>query len=99
MIIESITNSAYQAYDSIREHAPTIAPPSQILKNIAKIVLPAIALAGMGALPVADAGIFSGIAVAAGCVGMGVIFPASLFWSAAPCYDVAMLATVNPLIP
>ena len=73
--------------------------PQRILNNVSKIALPAIALATALYLPGADAGIFSGVIVGLGCVGAGIVCPASLFWAAAPCYDAAMLATINPLLP
>jgi hypothetical protein len=34
-----------------------------------------------------------------GCVGAGILFPANLFWAAAPCYELTMIATANPLLP
>lgn len=76
-----------------------LSTPSQMISKATKIALPVIALVAASHLSGVDAGIFSGVVVGLGCVGAGVVFPASLFWGAAPCYEAAMLATANPLIP
>ena len=82
-------------------HIPKInrANSQQILNNVSKIALPAIALIGASYLPGTDAGLFSGLAVGVACFGAGAAFPGNLFWAAAPCYEAAMIATANPLLP
>lgn len=69
------------------------------LKKITKIALPAIALVAVSCLPVVEGGIYSGVLAGGTCVIAGFLWPTSLFWAAAPCYEAAMWATANPLIP
>lgn len=99
MKLSIIGNYASAAARFAYNNTPTVASPSQIFKNVTKIALPTIALVGAVIISKAEAGWLSGIGVGVGCVGMGVLFPQSLFWSAAPCYEAAMWATVNPLLP
>ncbi len=39
----------------IRDHAPMLASPTQILRNVEKIAIPAIVLASLASLPVVSA--------------------------------------------
>lgn len=69
------------------------------MKKVSKVALGALAMMAIANVPTASAGIFSGIATLVGCVGLGVAFPANLVFAAAPCYELTLLATANPLIP
>ncbi len=68
-------------------------------KKVCQIALVTLAAYGIENLPVTSAGIWSGIGTAVVCIGGGLLFPASAFWGAAPCYEATLWATANPLIP
>ena len=52
MSVSSLSNAANQVVGFARTNAPTMATPSQMAKNIQKIALPVIVLAGMMTLTV-----------------------------------------------
>jgi|GEM_PF-3542361 len=61
MSISSILNAANQAVTFARENVPTLATPSQMIRNAQKVALPAIILAGMSTAQTVDGGpIFGG---------------------------------------
>ena len=76
-----------------------ILPRSRLISNVTKLALSVFTIYAIASVPTASAGIFSGLITLGGCVGAGILFPASLFWTAAPCYELTILATANPLLP
>jgi hypothetical protein len=76
-----------------------LAFPTLSASKASKVALIAFATYAISNVPVASAGLFSGLVTLGGCVGAGILFPANLFWAAAPCYELTMLATANPLLP
>lgn len=71
----------------------------RVIRNAHKVAIPAIALAGLASIPGVEGGFLSGTIVAVGCFGAAALYPANLFWAAAPCAELTMIATANPLIP
>jgi hypothetical protein len=72
---------------------------NRTISKIRTLALCALTIYTIANVPTASAGIISGLVTLGGCVGAGILFPASLFWAAAPCYDLTMVATINPMLP
>jgi hypothetical protein len=84
--MSAITNSLYRAQNFVYEHAPRIAPPDQIFKNLQHVALPVIAFVGASMVHGADAGPVTWAFCIAGCEAVaaaatlasgGVLLPAA----------------------
>lgn len=91
MSISSITS---RACGFIHDQMPTIASPKQIVRNVSRIALPAIALAGMSMLRGAEAGPIAYAACVALCCGtFPPLIPVLLPSCAAGCAPLLALPT------
>lgn len=88
----------FQASNQILENAPNTATPQNMLRNLHKVALPAIAFAGASMLQGAHAGPITWAACIAACEATAAAATAATAGAAAP----ALVACVNgcwPLLP
>lgn len=86
----SISSAAYRVCNFVYQNTPTVASPRQILINIEKVALPAIALAGLASIPTADAGPLLGSLMVLACLPLAEAPPlfAACLVAAAAAYGV-----------
>jgi hypothetical protein len=73
--MSTVTNSIARVYNSASENIPHISSPSQILRKVKIVALPAIALIALGNLPGADAGPWASCLTIAACLPLVEIPP------------------------
>lgn len=103
--MSAISTAACQTANFVKAHAPTIATPDQIMRNVQKLALPAIALAAMASLPGADSGPVAwaacvvaceGVAIAAAALTGGILTPVAAA-SLVTCTNVCWFAMAAPV--
>lgn len=103
-IVKKTLNRCFMLVNSISSrpvmtNSHTNSRTNSVDEKTQKFALPIISQNGKCNVLGTDGGLFSGIATLVGCVGAGIICPASLFWAAAPCAEFTMVALANPLLP